>query len=342
MNSGPTRHLADRILIAFNSGKLNGSNAAKVDEHLKRCQRCRQRLAKLPTAHAQVGPKQARVGTSAALPAGSRPVMRVTSARQGAGSPVASRSNVPTPATCREALTAAVGAAPKPGPPPLPVGSHGWIFIAAGATVLGVVFAGVLAAWAVGAFVKKTAVAATSAKNPEIVSGTDPATKEESKPRVTTNPEKPTTRPAAANLPGNSGPKSSADTPGKKGVEKLQIALNKGMDHAVWDATPGIWHFEDGSIVGSLKTGQNGPAILVSQNKYKDFDLKFKAVLPDDSAGSAVAFRSHLVDIHSGQIDGPECAISGKNAPTDRRAGSLIGLTGNNEQPADAKRAVSD
>ena len=156
-------------------------------------------------------------------------------------------------------------------------------------------------------------------------------------PRAATDQQKLASGLAAANLHGSLGSQSSADLSSRKNVERLQIALNKGTEQTTWDATPGIWRFEDGNIVGSLKSGQNGPAILVSQNRYQDFDLRFKAVVADDSVGTALAFRSHLVDFHGGKVDGPECLISGKNAPTDRRAGGLIGLAGTNELPADAK-----
>jgi hypothetical protein len=112
-----------------------------------------------------------------------------------------------------------------------------------------------------------------------------------------------------------------------------------GKDLTDWEGAPGVWKVDNGAIIGSLPAGQKGSAFLCSKQKYKDFDLRFRAAVEDGLGDSGVQFRSQLVDLSKVRVVGPQCAIYGKDAPKEHRSGSLVGERDKVERAAPAKLA---
>jgi endonuclease YncB( thermonuclease family) len=106
-----------------------------------------------------------------------------------------------------------------------------------------------------------------------------------------------------------------------------------GKDLDDWQATPGVWSVDNGSIVGSLPVGHQGLVFLCSKKKYKDFDLRFRAAVEGVIGESGVQFRSRFLDLAQIQVVGPECVTSGDDSLT----GSLLRERGKVERAVPSK-----
>ena len=345
-------HPADQVLIAFNSGRLNDSEAAAVRRHLKNCRDCRRRLSSLPAA-----------------PDGRRSPERETDRLAGVTTPRAPANAVQHHAVpnSTEGTTSS---------------RRSFSLIAAGAGgAIAVGLAGALIAWAAGTFqgaapATQRAVAQSGpALSQPVQKNTDRSSQFESSGQ-TQAPAKTT-----ASLPavGAAQPDTRISPAGKlaenpppkleKPVEPLgrvtaavpskQALVSKGkperveqpnlpkdqsasffnnQDLAGWQGSHDIWHVENGSIIAVAAPGHDQPSFLSSQRTYKDFDLRFQISADGGMAECGVLFRSQLVGAASNEVAGPECAIYGKDAPKGHVTGSLVTEPGGKvEKAAPAK-----
>ncbi len=95
-----------------------------------------------------------------------------------------------------------------------------------------------------------------------------------------------------------------------------------GKDLAGWDGLPGYWHVEDGAIVARIPPGIPAHTFLVSDKKYKDFDLKFQVRRLDGVGNSGLQFRSQVKDAATFKVVGPQVEID--SADFAYPPGSLI------------------
>jgi hypothetical protein len=312
MSSSPTQHPADRFLIAFDSGKLDDSQAAAVNKHLKNCPTCRRRLVKF-SGKADVP----------SLPQGNR-----------------------TPAVGVEALAAAVESDLQERRTSLPNQSPRWAkFVWPLAAVVAVLLCLVIA-WGVGAFQVKTSVPLAAVEKrqlpiqpqpPKVTDQPPPARSDETQPLmpIPSPPAASKEEPSISREPSKSASHSvvadnaSGQTPPQTekpagNASKPSPEFFNGKDLADWQGASDLWHGEKGSITGTLPAGQKQSAFLSSRQKYNDFDLRFVASLEEGIGDCGVLFRSQLVDAEKFVVAGPQCAIYGKDAPKDHRTGSLV------------------
>jgi hypothetical protein len=342
MGSEPVRHPSDHVLIDFDLGKLGGSKAAAVNKHLKDCQPCRRRLAKLSAGHT--------------VPDSSIP---------------GSAKSDPAPAIGVEALATAVQAHSTEKPTILRKKSRRWPKLVWPSAAVGALLLGLIIAWSAGAFNATSNASVTTVENQPVPAEPSPTTLAEQRPPAEQQPTTPSpaqvagrggrgdftsqisgvTEPDKVEKPlGEAPPRSvitrvdpqqthpSTQTPAGNAQESAEAFFN-GKDLGDWQGAAEIWHFEKGMIIGSLPAGQKGSALLCSKQKYKDFDLRFRAAVEEGIGDSGVQFRSRLVDVAKFRAVGPECAIYGKDAPKVHRTGSLMGERGKVERTAPAKLA---
>ena len=345
-------HPADQLMIAFNSGKLNDSEAAAVRRHLKNCRDCRRRLSSLPAASD-----------------GRRSPERETDRRAEVTTPRA-----PANADQQHAVPNPQEAATK--------SRKSVSLIAAGAGgAVAVSVVGALIAWTAGAFqgaapATQPAVAQSGPalpqpvqKNTDRSSHGDPSGKTQAPAKTTgslpaVGAAQPDTRDSpAVKLSDNEPPKLAkpAEPPGRAivAVRSKQQPISKaepkraeqpiqakdhlapffnGQDLAGWQGSHDIWHVEKGSIIAVAAPGHDRPSFLCSQRMYKDFDLRFQLSADGGMAECGVLFRSQLVGAASNEVAGPECAIYGKDAPKGHVTGSLVTEPGGKvEKSAPAK-----
>jgi hypothetical protein len=212
-----------------------------------------------------------------------------------------------------------------------------WPAAGGGALLLGLVIA-----WGAGAFQGQTNPEATavenrplpiqpSAKQPTTPSPSSaaapggstvsPVSKVPEVPKVEASAERASTA-AAANDPPKSIATRTQEQPGN--TQEASPTFFNGKDLAGWQGSTDIWHVENGAIVGSLPAAQKPSTFLCSRQRYKDFDLMFRASLADGIGDCGVQFRSRVSDGDKLQLVGPQCAIYGKDAPPDHRTGSLM------------------
>jgi hypothetical protein len=100
------------------------------------------------------------------------------------------------------------------------------------------------------------------------------------------------------------------------------VPFFNGQDLSGWEGLPGYWDVKDGAIVGRCPPGKLAHTFLVSQKKYRDFDLKFEARRLDGVGNSGVQFRSRLTDAGKYTVVGPQVEID--SADFDYPPGSLL------------------
>jgi hypothetical protein len=115
----------------------------------------------------------------------------------------------------------------------------------------------------------------------------------------------------------------SPSTPSDSGKNPAAGLFN-GKDLADWQGAADVWHVDKGAIVGSLPAGHSGSTFLCSKQRFKNFDLSFRASLAEGIGDSGVSFRSTLADPEQFQVVGLQCAIYGKGGLNERPTGSLI------------------
>jgi hypothetical protein len=100
------------------------------------------------------------------------------------------------------------------------------------------------------------------------------------------------------------------------------LPLFNGQDLSGWDGLKGYWRIEGAALIGSPPTKDRRPTtFLVSQRKYRDFELRFKARLKDNIGNSGVQFRSELRDEKVFRVRGFQCDIASPGP--DRQPGSV-------------------
>ena len=107
-------------------------------------------------------------------------------------------------------------------------------------------------------------------------------------------------------------------------AKKSSADFFNGKDLAHWQGATDVWHVDNGSIVGNFPAGQSQPTFLYSQQKYRDFDLRFQANIDGEIGDCAVQIRSQVTEGERPQVIGAACAIYGNDPPNDRRTGSLV------------------
>jgi Domain of Unknown Function (DUF1080) len=342
MSSASVQHPADQSLIAFNLGRLNDSKAVAVNKHLKNCPECRRRLVKL-------------LGVTE-LPV--QPPEKPNSDEEKVSETAATQSNPP-----ERLPRIAFGQVPK------------FVWAAAAA---GVVLLGLTVAWAAGAFRSdasapvvdlgirpesksaqptpapaakvppianlppaKIVSKAETVAPPSVVPATPaPAVKESSK-QETAKPEKASDA-AVQTVADEKPPAQPPVAPEKEPnhAKMSQADFFNGKDLAGWQGPAGVWHVEQGEIVGTspASAGQGKPSFLYSRQTFRDFDLKFQANVEEGIGDCGVYFRGQVIESEKQQVIGPLLAIYGKDPPQDRRTGSLIIEPQNKvEQKAPAK-----
>jgi hypothetical protein len=325
MSSAPAQHPTDRLLTAFNLGKLDDSKAAAVNKHLKGCPTCRRRLVSLSTA------------TEVPSPSKTPPAVPIADAKT---------------------LAAAIEAHETGGPPPLPSKSPAWPRFVWPAAAAGIAFLGLAIAWGAGAFQAKTSVTAVPVENrifavqsepPKVVDQPRPVSPTIKQPTISSPPPaltpngdhsaspfaavkeapksveiSPKPAPPTVTAPDPPAPTTPATDKQPNNAKAASRAFFNAKDLAGWQGSHEIWNVENGSITGSFPAGQNQSAVLSSQQKYKDFDLRFVASLAEGIGDCGVQFRSQVVDPVKLQVVGPQCAIYGKDASKEHRTGSLV------------------
>jgi hypothetical protein len=86
-----------------------------------------------------------------------------------------------------------------------------------------------------------------------------------------------------------------------------------------WDGLPDHWKATDGTIVGTSDGSLKFNTFLVSQMKFKDFELSFKVRLKGGKGNSGVQIRSEVSDRKRLAVRGPQADIG------DKYWGSLYG-----------------
>jgi hypothetical protein len=339
MSSPSVQHPTDRLLITFNLGKLDDSKAAAINKHLKGCPTCRRRLVSLSGA--------TEVPSSSTTP----PAVPIANAKT---------------------LAAAIAADQRGGPSPRPSKSVAWPKFVWPSAAAGTALLGLAIAWGAGVFQAKTGVTAASVENrivtvqsepPKVVDQPRTVSPIITQPTISSSP--PAVVPDSGPSPSQGGavkeapksvemspkpaPPTVADPPAPTtpATDKQPDNVNapsreffNGKDLAEWQGSHEIWKVENGSIAGSLPAGQNPSAVLSSQQKYKDFDLRFVASLADGIGDCAVQFRSQVIDPDKLQVVGPQCAIYGKDASKEHRTGSLVTEPGNKVEKSPPPKLV--
>jgi len=83
-------------------------------------------------------------------------------------------------------------------------------------------------------------------------------------------------------------------------AENAKLFFN-GKDLTLWDGEPGLWHVENGEIVGKTE-GLKKNTFLVSQMLLKDFRLTLRMKLVNNQGNSGIQFRSEPLE--SGEMKG--------------------------------------
>ncbi len=101
-------------------------------------------------------------------------------------------------------------------------------------------------------------------------------------------------------------------------------AFFNGKDLSGWDGLSGCWRAADKAIVGTPRANDGAVVFLVSKKTYRDFDLKFRALLPEGIGTAGIQFRSRVKDAAQFTVVGPRCVIGGRAAEGEHPAGSLV------------------
>jgi serine/threonine protein kinase len=95
------------------------------------------------------------------------------------------------------------------------------------------------------------------------------------------------------------------------------LPLFAGKDLTGWRGLEGYWRVEVGALIGSPPAKNRNSTFLVSERKYRDFELRFKVLLKDGIGNSGVQFRSKVWDEKVFSVRGPRCDIPSR-APAQR------------------------
>jgi hypothetical protein len=193
----------------------------------------------------------------------------------------------------------------------------------------------------VGALAGKDAPSDSVAiKTPRPVETTLPSARQETRPIGA--PVAAVNRTAANSTNTPEAPAEHQEAPGPASPKDANAgsasSFFNGTDLGGWEGSPGAWRVEQGTLIGSARTGQSGHAFLGSKQKYKDFDIKFQARLSDAGGISGIQFRSRLADAGDFRVVGPQCAIREKSSSNEYPAGSF--RTAPEGKPDDVARAT--
>jgi hypothetical protein len=315
------KHSEDEILARFASGDLNDASAEKVRAHVKECVDCRRRLARFSTES---------------------PVSRPTAAKSGTR---VVRNSIKRSAWPAATLGAVLGL----------MGLTGWV-----ATTLDGRAAETSPSTAqkedistppatvAGTTTQSSAVALMTDTAPNLATAVDVPKSQVSGPLATL--EKPATP--------NDGLASSSrvagvvvkepvtghrdDGDGKRGVDPSSepaVAVAKTNETAAavssraffnakdlngWDGPSECWRVADKAIVGTPRANDRAVVFLFSKKTYRDFDLKFRVLLPEGISAGGIQFRSQVKDSAQLAVVGPRCVIGGKTGDDEHPVGSLV------------------
>jgi len=315
------KHATDEMLVQFAAGALSDASAEKVRAHVKACVDCRRRLARLsdksPISRATVGKPAARL----------RPISIKRSAWPAA------------------ILGAVLGL----------MGITGWV-----ATTLDSPAAETSPSTAqkeeistppatlAGTTTQSSAVPVMTDTAPSLARAVDVPKSQVSAPRATL--EKPATPndglasfSRVAGVVGKepvTGHRDGGDV--KRGVDpspEPAVAIAKtretvaavssraffnAKDLSGWDGPSDCWRVADKAIVGTPRANDRAVVFLVSKKTYRDFDLKFRALLPEGISTGGIQFRSQVKDSAQFAVVGPRCVIASKAGDGEHPVGSLV------------------
>ena len=83
-----------------------------------------------------------------------------------------------------------------------------------------------------------------------------------------------------------------------------------GKDFDGWEGRLEYWKIKDGVITGATPDGLKFNTFLCSKEKYGDFELKFQVKLTKEG-NSGVQIRSHIHDMKTFAVTGPQCDMGG-------------------------------
>ena len=93
-----------------------------------------------------------------------------------------------------------------------------------------------------------------------------------------------------------------------KTLDGWHISAKSGHSGKSKNATGGKWVVEDGAIVGTQYIKGNG-GIIITDKKYKDFELKCQVRLKDGKGNSGVQIRSRVINPEKFVVGGPQADI---------------------------------
>lgn len=106
------------------------------------------------------------------------------------------------------------------------------------------------------------------------------------------------------------------------------VPLFNGKDLTGWQGNPAFWTVQDGVLVGKLPPGkQDSYSYLITQQPYRDFELKVVAKLIGQNSG--IQIRSSIVNPQTFDMAGPQIEI----APSDQIIWGTI-VTSPSHQPS--------
>src|SRR5579863_7266920 len=96
-----------------------------------------------------------------------------------------------------------------------------------------------------------------------------------------------------------------------------------GRDLAGWENPDGCWRVEKGVLIGSVSPEHKILAILRTQQRYRDFDLKFKVRVNEGGPNCAVEFREASPKEIEAAESGPACILQWRDKSKTYSIGSL-------------------
>jgi len=113
-----------------------------------------------------------------------------------------------------------------------------------------------------------------------------------------------------------------------------------GLDLTGWNGLEGYWQVWNGSIIGAPAKGVAAHTFLCSDQKYKDFELRFQVRRQDGIGNSGVQFRSTLKDPRRFTVIGPQIEIGTRESAY--QPGSIVTEPGTQPSfPADPQVLAS-
>jgi hypothetical protein len=105
-------------------------------------------------------------------------------------------------------------------------------------------------------------------------------------------------------------PKGAVADPGQAAAAAGWVPLFREKKLEGWKGLARYWRVENQQLIGSsLPDGVDFNTFLVSERRYRDFELKFEVMVDGAKPNSGVQIRSRLVDPDRCIVVGPQCDI---------------------------------